>query len=488
MIINWYICVICPGIMRKISTNHIQERDLHDFDRSGVFQFRGTWKERYAFGKGLRDKFPRSSHSFWKPFTGRPDPIELIHESNKGRIPDLVPLRHGRMVQSPFTFYRAGALNMASDLANTPDTGIKVQCCGDAHLSNFGGFATPERNVIFSINDLDETLPAPWEWDLKRLAVSFVIACRNNGLSDPTCREIAFECSKSYRQYIEEFSEMKTLALWYYSIDSEMLIGEIKDPEIRKRIIKRLDKEREKRIADEVFPKLAHSSGENVIIKDHLPTIFHWAGHKPGYIDPYVSEAFRLYRESLSPALQVLLDRYELKDIAIKVVGVGSVGTRCWILLMVAANNDHLLLQAKEARPSVLESFAGKSIYDNHGQRIVNGYRLMQTSSDIFLGWTRGHEGKHFYFRQLRDMKISALVETFGKAEMNQYARWCSHALALAHARSGDAAILSGYMGKSNVLDEAIADFSIKYADQNEKDYNLFKSAVKNGKLKAIYE
>lgn len=452
------------------------------------FEKKATYDERYAAGKLLREKCPRVSHAIWKAPANREDVISITKKSEADRLPDLLPLRHGRMVQSPFTFYRAGAQIMAADLAATPSSGINLQICGDAHLSNFGGFATPERQVIFSINDLDETLPAPFEWDIKRLAASFVIACRNNGLSDNVAQDTAENCMRSYRENMLEFSKMTQLNLWYYMLDSETILASLKNDEMRKRIIKRLDKARESHATQDVFPKLVAAEGEKFIIKEQLPTIFRLKEATPGIISENVKLAFTSYRESLAPAHRLLLDRYEVKDYAIKVVGVGSVGTLCWVLLLMADDKDPLFLQAKQAGPSVLEPYAGKSIFENHGQRVVNGYRLMQPASDIFLGWTKGKLGRDFYIRQLRDMKIKPLVEIFGKTEMMIFADWCGHALALAHARSGDAALLCGYMGKSDTMDKAIGKFAIAYADQNEKDFNVFKKAVDSGKLKAVYE
>lgn len=452
------------------------------------FSQHATLQERYAAGKTLRSFCPRDTHDSWKVTKNRKEVISLIEASEKGRVESLIPLRHGRMSQSPFTFYRAGALLMAHDLAKTPNSGYKPQICGDCHLSNFGGFATPERQIIFSINDMDETLPAPWEWDIKRLATSFVIACRNNGLSDKIAEDTARQCIQSYREHLAKFSMMPQMELWYYMIDSATLIAGLDDPDIRKRAIKRIEKARESKIADDVFPKLAAKEGEIIYIKDQLPTIFHWEGHEPGEINKLVKFAFSGYRDSLSSSYQTLLDRYEMKDVAIKVVGVGSVGTLCWVLLMMASEHDPLFLQAKQAGPSVLEAYAGKSRFENHGQRVVNGYRLLQPASDIFLGWTRGRQGRDFYFRQLRDMKIKILVEIFGKSEMNIFADWCGQALALAHARGGDAALLSGYLGKGDAFDKAGAKFALAYADQNERDYEVFMRAIKQGKLKAEYE
>jgi uncharacterized protein (DUF2252 family) len=444
--------------------------------------------DRTAMGKALREKCPRSAHAEWKPPHNRPDPVQLVLMSDKGRLPDLLPLRHGRMVASPFTFYRGSALAMADDLASTPTTGVRVQCGGDSHLVNFRGLATPERNVIFAINDLDETLPAPWEWDLKRLAASFVIACRDNGLSESDAKGAVLTCVRSYREHMAEFSEMKVLDLWYHSIEANMLISGIKDPAIRRRAIKRLAQARDSRTSEGLFPKLVDGAGGPPIIKDQLPAIFHMRGHTAGKIHPDVTLGFAQYRESLAPSHRTLLDRYEIKDASMKVVGVGSVGTSCWVLLLMGGAGDPLILQVKEARASVLEAYVGKSVYPNCGQRVVNGIRLMQPASDIFLGWCVGRLGRHFYIRQLRDVKIKFAVETFGTAEMTMFAEWCGHSLALSHARSGDPAVIGGYLGKSDVFDEALVAFSIAYADQNEKDHAALMRAIRNGRVKAVIE
>jgi uncharacterized protein (DUF2252 family) len=445
--------------------------------------------ELHSMGKALRNKCPRISHADWKAPANRPDPVQLVLESEKGRLAELLPLRHGRMARSAFTFYRGSALTMASDLASTPTTGVRLQCCGDAHLCNFGGFATPERRVIFSVNDLDETLPAPWEWDVKRLAASFVLACRDNGLSDAIAKDTAEACVRSYRQSMAEFSQMKTLELWYHALEADKLVADIKAPDIRRRALKRLQKERGRSTAEDIFPELTKLKGEMPFIKDQLPTIFHHKDFPPGKIHKAVVDAFAKYRDTLSPAHQSLLDRYELRDAAIKVVGIGSVGTSCWALLFMAGEGDPLFLQVKEAGASVLEPYAGASAYPNHGQRVVNGIRLMQSASDMFLGWTVGAlQGRHFYFRQLRDIKINIRVETFGAPEMDLYAAWCGKALALSHARSGRSITLSGYMGKNDRFDKAIAAFSIAYADQSEKDHAALKRAIHEGKVKAVFE
>lgn len=474
--------------MKEHSDRTLAKKLDSNIDTAPAFKKHLTYKERYQAGKRLRNKCPRAKQSILRLPDDRENVLSVIESSERGRVEELLPLRHGRMMQSPFTFYRANAQLMAADLVQTPKSGIIVQACGDAHLSNFGGFATPERQIIFSINDLDETLPAPFEWDVKRLAASFVIASRNNGLNEDAAKDTALNCAASYRRYIADYSHMRHMELWYHMLDSNTMLSTIKDDMMRKRIIKRMEKARESQLAQDVFPKLAAAEGEKFLIREQLPTVFHLPDLKPGQISNLVKHAFNAYRETLTPAHRSLLDRYQLMDFAVKVVGVGSVGTMCFVMLFISDKNDALFLQVKQANASVLETYAGKSIYENHGQRVVNGYRIMQPASDIFLGWTRGEGGRDFYFRQLRDMKIKPLVETFGKYEMMLFAEWCGRALALSHARSGDAAMLSGYMGKSETFDEAIAEFSVAYADQNEKDYEVFRKAVESGNLKVEYE
>ncbi|MBV8827959.1 MAG: DUF2252 domain-containing protein, partial [Acidobacteriaceae bacterium] len=390
-----------------------------------------SYDERYAAGKALRDACPRAAHADWKPASHRPDAIKLVLEAEKGRRADLLPMRHGRMLRSPFTFYRGAALTMAFDLASTPITGVRVQCCGDAHLCNFGGFATPERRIIFSINDLDETLPGPWEWDLKRLATSFIVGCRDNGLGDSTAKDMAMKCVQGYRESMAEFSRMKHLELWFQALWAEDLLASIRDLNLRQRVIRRLEKERAKSRAEEMFPKLAETRGNLHVIRDQLPTIFHDEGFPPGQIEEAVRDTLAGYRATLPHAYRHLLDHYELRDVAVKVVGIGSVGTSCWVALFMAGKDDPLFLQMKEARTSVLEPYAGESKSPNHGQRVVDGYRIMQPFSDVFLGWTAGPRGRHYFVRQLRDIKISPRVETFGQLEMEIYSSWCGRALAL---------------------------------------------------------
>src|SRR5262245_26826439 len=349
---------------------------------------RPTQAELRAKGKKLREKCPRSSHATWKAPPNRRDAVDLIEEANIGRLPELVPIRHGRMRLSPFTFYRGTALNMAADLAATPTTGIRVQVCGDAHLGNFRLFATPERRVIFDIHDLDETLPAPWEWDVKRLAASFVVASRNNNLSEQTAREAVLNCVRSYREHMAEFSSMKVMDVWYASFEAETLIENFRCKRHRKHLAKRLAKVRERSAFEHDFPKLT-SGGNNPKIREHPPTIYHWREKK----SLGAEGVYDGYQNTLPPYRRDLLARFELRDFAVKVVGVGSVGTACFVVLLMAGPKDPLFLQVKEARASVLEPYAGASIFPNHGQRVIMGHRLMQSSSDIFLGWISGRSG-----------------------------------------------------------------------------------------------
>jgi uncharacterized protein (DUF2252 family) len=450
-----------------------------------IFAERPSRAELVARGEAMRKECPRSSHAEWNPPHNRPDPVRLVEKGNLGRIPELIPLRHGRMLPSPYTFYRGTALNMAVDLAATPTTGFRVQACGDAHLGNFRCFATPERRVIFDIHDLDETLPAPWEWDLKRLAASFVLACRDNQISDKLASEAVLNCVRSYREAMAHFSTMRALDVWYARFEAEELVDEIKDSDIRTRTRKILDKAKNVCLVEDVFPKLADTSGEHPAIKDNPPFIYHHLERGEEEFYAHVEDVFSRYRESLPDNKCVLLDRYTLKDKAIKVVGVGSVGTECSVALMMAGEKDPLFLQVKEARPSVLEDYAGKSIYPNHGQRVVKGHRLMQSATDIFLGWTEDRDGRHFYVRQLRDMKLKFRTEEFKPGKMVIFGDWCGRTLARAHARSGEPALITGYLGKADTFDQAIKAFALAYADQVERDYEKFAKAVRAGKLEA---
>jgi uncharacterized protein (DUF2252 family) len=455
---------------------------------SPAFQTHPTRAEAAAMGKALRDKCPRTSHAVWNPRSNRPDPLALLAESSKGRIPQLIPIRYGRMMHTPFTFYRGAALNMAADLAVTPQTGLRVQVCGDAHLLNFGAYATPERRVIFDLNDLDETLPAPWEWDVKRLAASFILACRNNRFGEAVARDSTLACVRAYREAMAQFRDMRTLDVWYATLDLERIIPRIADEITRKRAQKILARTRQRSVAEHDFPQLVSTAGLSPEIKENPPLIYHWREQGHEEFTANVRQAFARYRETLEEDRRLLLDRFKLVDIAIKVVGVGSVGTWCAVALMMADGDDPLFLQIKEARKSVLEDYAGKSAHPNHGQRVVTGCRLMQSASDLFLGWTESQLGRHLYVRQLKDMKIKMPVEVFTPSVMRQYAEACGWTLARAHARSGEPAKISGYLGKSDAFDKAVADFSVAYADQAERDHETLMKAVRAGKLEVFIE
>lgn len=446
-----------------------------------------TREERRAAGKALRDKLSRTSHADWKPHANRQDPIDLLIESCRGHLQQLIPIRYGRMIQSPFVFYRGAAAIMAADLANTPTSGIRVQACGDCHLLNFGGFATPERHIVFDINDFDETLPGPWEWDIKRLAVSVVIAGRHNGFRREEVREGAIRCVQSYREHMQTYAEMGVLGMWHERIDAESLISMMQSKEWKEIVQKQIAKATSHTVLEDDFPKLASVKNGKVQIKDNPPLIFHQSSVGLAEFDKVVKEGFRRYRETLTDDLKELLDRYEIKDVAMKVVGVGSVGTRCAILLMMTADGDALFLQVKEARTSVLEPYTSKSVYQNCGQRVIAGLKLMQSASDMFLGWTEVL-GRHYYIRQLRDIKIKPQVERFDAPRMVKYAEYCGWALARAHAKSGDAAMISGYLGNSSKFDEAIASFAVNYADQNERDHQVLLKAVSAGKIEVYHE
>lgn len=437
--------------------------------------------DRYAAGKKLRERLPREQHSQWTRSPKRRDPVEMVTESSKGRIPELIPIRYGRMMVSPFTFYRGTANIMAADLAGTPVSGLRAQLCGDAHLLNFGGFATPERRLLLDINDLDETLPGPWEWDLKRLAASFVFAARSNGFSAADQREAAVACVRSYREHMSEYADMTVLEIWYARLQLSEILVALHDKATRGRLKKQIKKAQAHDVPEHEFPKLAEARGGKCAIKDAPPLIYHHPRIDASRNN--LELGLDRYRESLPPERKVLLDRYQLMDFALKVVGVGSVGTLCAIALMMAADDDPLFLQIKEAGPSVLEAYAGKSKFANHGERVVAGQHLMQAASDIFLGWTHGEHGRHFYVRQLRDMKIKPLIELFNPGTLFDYATMCGWTLARAHARSGDPAMMAGYMGKSDVFDEAMASFSKAYADQAEQDHAAFTRAIRQGKI-----
>ena len=427
---------------------------------------------------------PRASHADWKPQASRRDPIDVLEESNQLRLPNLIPVRYGRMLRSPFAFYRGSAALMAYDLASLPATDIEVQACGDCHLLNFGLFATPERRLVFDLNDFDETLPATWEWDLKRLAASFVVAGRDQGLPDDECREAAVNCCRAYRERLREYSRLSPLEVWYAGLDAETLIEMAPDEETRRRR-EQLAEKAQQRIVEHLFPKIVSQVSGRYRFVDQPPILYHVT---EADAEERIREGLEAYRESLPDERRVLLDRYQLDDYAAKAVGIGSVGTRCYILLMFSEENHPLILQVKEARSSVLEPYAKPSRYENQGQRVVVGQRLMQSSSDIFLGWVRGRLGFDFYVRQLRDMKMTAPIEGVTPAQIKLYAELCGWTLARAHAKSGDAATISGYLGKGDQFDDAMGSFALAYADQNEQDYAALLQAERAGRIKALFE
>ncbi len=442
--------------------------------------------ERRALGKEARQQTPRETHATWTLPADRADPIDLLIANSEGRVEELVPIRYGRMLASPFAFYRGAAAIMAYDLAQTPNSGINVQACGDCHLLNFGGFATPERNILFDINDFDETSVAPWEWDVKRLAASFVIAGRANGFKAADGREAARLAADKYRTRMAEIGELPTLSAWYEAIDLDEVLDNAPDKENARFYRKKLAAAMDASVREKEFAKLAHEGGYPARIIDQPPLIFHYGDMRDDEFRTGLEASFDLYKASLSPELHVLLDRYQLVDSAFKAVGVGSVGTFCGIVLLMSGS-DPLFLQFKEARQSVLEPYAGASPYAHAGQRVVAGQRLMQAASDMFLGWTTGQNIRKapFYIRQLRDAKIKPVVEVMKPANLLNYAQLCGSALARAHARSGDPAVLSGYMGKSGAFAEVMADFAVAYADQNERDYAALVTAVRDGRILA---
>jgi uncharacterized protein (DUF2252 family) len=457
--------------MKGIAERRLIMPELHGSLRAA--QDARTLADRRAAGRELRKKVPRSSHAEWTPAADRSDPLSLLEEQNCSRLPHLVPLRYERMAVSPFTFLRGSAVVMAQDLAATPVTGIQVQVCGDAHLSNFGIYATPERNQVFDVNDFDETLPGPWEWDIKRFAASIVVAGRTNGFPAATNRRAVLNGVQSYRENMWKYSEMCYIDVWYSRIDYESSLQFVR-PTFRSYITKQREKSRQ-RSSLQMFPKLTIQVDGRYRLKQDPPLIAHLDDEELAHQLRGLVEA---YRPTVQEDRRVLLNKYLCIDVAQKVVGVGSVGTRCYVVLLLGNDsNDPLLLQIKEAQASVLERYLGPSEYPNHAQRVVCGQRLMQAASDLFLGWTR-LDATDYYIRQLRDMKLSVNLETLIPDGFIEYCRFCGWALARAHARSGDPAQISGYLGRSDVFDCALAAFAETYADQTERDHAAFVAAV----------
>ena len=479
--------------------------------------------ERKARGLEAREQTPPSGHTRWRPAAGRPDPVALLEEQNTTREQDLVPVRHGRMMASPFTFYRGAAKIMATDLKDTPVAGLQAQLCGDAHLSNFGAFASPERRLLFDVNDFDETLPGPIEYDVKRMAASFTIAGRNNGFSKADTRAATMASVRAYREAMASFAQMPTMDLWYAHLDEDELRTGIRNAVAgaarqEKKPGKAGNKAGKAARQEEKAAKTAGKRAAKTLAKAHTrdslqalsklgelvdgkyrivsqpplvvparelaPTY----GLSPDEVGHAIREQFRAYRATLQDDRRHLLERFEVVDLARKVVGVGSVGTRAFIVLLQGRDaQDPLFLQVKEATASVLEANGRKSRYRQHGERVVQGQRMMQAASDIYLGWTKGLDvRRNFYWRQLRDMKGSAVVEVMSPLGLMYYARICGWTLARAHARSGDPVAMAAYLGGSDAFDNSITDFSQRYADQNERDYQQFVNAIRSGRLEAV--
>jgi uncharacterized protein (DUF2252 family) len=452
--------------------------------------------ERVARGKAARGEVPRSSHAVFEPASHRVDPIELLERQADARVPELVPIRYGRMLASPFTFYRGAALIMAADLAATPRSGLLVQCCGDAHLSNFGMYASPERRLVFDINDFDETLPGPWEWDVKRLAVSMLIAARNNDFSLKLQERIVLDTVGEYRARMTQFAGMPNLAVWYTRFEIESMLPRLRS-DVGTKMRKRLDRavaKAQRRDNAHAFARLSEEvDGERRIVSDP-PLILRLDDFPSGAREQIRGAIERLLREyslTLQHDRRALLEQFHLVDLARKVVGVGSVGTAAWIALMLGRDGDDpLFLQIKEAQPSVLEEFVGASEYRNGGERVVAGQRLMQASSDIFLGWlgvaqSVYGDARDYYVRQLRDWKGSVVVEAMDATAMSVYGKLCAATLAHAHARSGDRIAIASYLGRRDVFDRALLTFSEAYAEQNDADFEALAHAVETGRLEA---
>jgi uncharacterized protein (DUF2252 family) len=475
-------------------------------------------EERRVRGTEAATRTPLGSHRGWQPAAHRRSPVSLLSDQEADRVPDLVPVRHGRMMVSPFTFYRGAAALMAEDLKGTPVAGLSAQLCGDAHLSNFGAFGSPERRLLFDLNDFDETLPGPFEYDVKRMVTSFVVAARDNGFTGAEARTAARQAAAAYRTAMAAFAQLGTMDIWYASLDEDKINQAIRDaaassgkaqkkakPSARKRADKQAKqvKQAQKRTkqvtakartrdSTQALSKLGEMAGGRYRIVSQPPVVVPIRDLAPALspeeTDQLIRDQFRAYRATLQPDLRHLLEHFEVVDVARKVVGVGSVGTRAFIVLLQGRDaHDPLFLQVKEATASVLEAHLPRSRYRQHGQRVVQGQRLMQAASDIYLGWTRGVDtSRHFYWRQLRDMKGSLAVEAMTPVGLALYASVCGWTLARAHARSGDPVAIAAYLGEDEAFDRSITDFAVRYADQNERDYEEFAAAVKSGRLAAV--
>jgi uncharacterized protein (DUF2252 family) len=468
--------------------------------------------DRRAEGREARNRTPLSSHAGWTPAADRPDPVALLEEQDATREPDLVPVRHGRMLVSPFTFYRGAAKIMAADLDGTPTAGLQAQLCGDAHLSNFGLFASPERLLLFDLNDFDETLPGPFEYDVKRMATSFTIAGRNNGFTKADAHAATLASVAAYREAMAGFAQMGTMAIWYARLDEDELMTAVPSAAAEasraekgkkaEKAAKRAEKTSEKALAKahtrdslQALSKLGELVDGKYRIVSQPPIVVPARdleatyGLSPDQVDRVIRALFRAYRATLQDDRRHLLEQFQVVDMARKVVGVGSVGTRAFIVLLQGRDqHDPLFLQVKEATASVLEGHLPKSRYRQHGERVVQGQRMMQAASDIYLGWTKGGVDvtRHYYWRQLRDMKGSLEVEAMTPLALSLYARACGWTLSRAHARSGDPVAIAEYLGKDDQFDRSIADFAERYASQNEQDYQAVATAVRSGRLQAV--
>lgn len=448
--------------------------------------------ERRADGRERRKQVPRTSHAGWAPAADRADPVALVDAENADRLPWLVPIRHGRMSTSAFAFYRGTAGLMAADLVGTPTTGLRAQLCGDAHLANFGGYSAPDRRLVFDVNDFDETLPGPWEWDVKRLAASFAVAARHSGLGPGEAGRIARRSVGAYREAMHGFAEARTLEVWYARMEAADLLERIPDGALRKRGEDRVRSARS-RDSLQALKKLAEDVDGDYRIRSDPPVLVPLREfdpeRSPEEVEALIDEVLRKYRSTLAPNRQVLLDRFCAVDAALKVVGVGSVGTRCWIVLLEGRDRDDpLFLQVKEAGRSVLEAHLPASRYRSAGRRVVEGQGLMQASRDIFLGWTTGPEGRPFYVRQLRDGKVGIDTDRLPVEGLRFYADLCGQTLARAHARSGDPVAIAAYLGSGDTFDRAVAEFGEAYAEQAASDHARFLEAIDAGRLPAALD
>ncbi len=452
-----------------------------------------TIQERHKIGRALREQVPRSNHGIWKPTPSRPDPISLLQEHDKNHLKNLLPIKYSRMLESPFAFMRGAAVVMAADLATTPVIGLQTQICGDAHLVNFGVFATPERKLVFDINDFDETYPGPWEWDLKRLATSSVLTGREKGFDNEVNRKLAMVVNRSYQEAIVNFALAPFLDVWYYDVAVDDVLEAFKRSSRKdKKSAQKVVKKALYSTQEHTMEKLTETVGGRRRIRNDPPLLVRLSERVPEEQEAWITELdaeklFKEYIASLPEEKRQLMSHFRVSSGALRIVGIGSVGTRCLILLLEGATKDDaLILQLKEAGPSVLEPYVVKKDYDNQAQRVVVGQKLMQAASDIFLAGIKDQiTGIQYYWRQFKDMKGSFDLESLDKAGLETYLKVCSLCLARAHARTGDAACISGYIGKSDAFCEAITNFAMAYAEQTERDYQALKEAIKSGRIEA---